>query len=234
MTRQLSSADNLRNVLPGLDVDHSNTISYSQGGNSYARTVNPRYIFPPVHFENIDQLYIIQWQGERRMLPSNFLTPVCPHCLTAVAEGQSEAADDAVDEEIMLYCRICDQRFSNQHNRDEHLAGRGHLNKLCFELNKETTGSAENTSCQRACPEHCGNAGSSSSSGIDQSIDITNTMETVVQKHLLREEEIQALRENFNSLKNANAKFREDKESLQVSTPFLPANYISLGVVLSH
>ena len=42
-----------------------------------------------------------------------------------------------IEEEYTLYCHICDQRFSNSHNRKEHLAGRQHLNKLRAEMTKQ-------------------------------------------------------------------------------------------------
>lgn len=143
--------------------------------------------------------------------------------------------DDGVDEEIMLYCRICDQRFSNQHNRTEHLASRGHLNKLCFELSREMRANgldddneAKKSSCQHACPEHCGNSSSSSKqSHTDQSIDIQNTMETVIQKHSLREEEIRVLRENLTQLRSANASLQEEDHVLQVLVPNTTADHIS-------
>lgn len=127
-----------------------------------------------------------------------------------------------IEEEFTLYCHICDQRFSNAHNRKEHLAGKQHLNKLQAEMAKqnppppptppEQEESDEDTS---GCCIHCVNRVTDVS--LDVSLDINTHIETFIYKHSQRELELQTLRSNLKHLKDINSQLSKELISLQVN-----------------
>ena len=141
------------------------------------------------------------------------------------AEGMPPDEDlGYIEEEYTLYCHICDQRFSNSHNRKEHLAGRQHLNKLRAEMTKQACPpkppepeepEVEEEEDSSGCCIHCVNRVTDVS--LDVSLDINTHIETFIFKHSQRELELQTLRANLKHLKEINSQLSKELISLQVS-----------------
>lgn len=128
-----------------------------------------------------------------------------------------------IDEEFTLFCHICDQRFSNNHNRQEHLAGKQHLTRLQAELAKQREPEPEEEPAEKEaeppdtsqCCVHCVNRVTDVS--LDVSLDINTHIETFIYKHSQREAELQMLRSNLKTLRDINSQLSKELISLQVS-----------------
>lgn len=124
------------------------------------------------------------------------------------------------EERPELYCKACNQHFSSEHNKKEHMLGRQHLQMIAEEFEKESQTTLKTKSGTPGQPENLEKSPSVHEDETEMSeatkmTTLSDVMETLLQHNYDREMEIRELRKNVGIYENQRLLLSKELERLK-------------------